>query len=139
MRASEFVGEASCITKSTVDQHSTQSPGDHAIASPKPNDQPDREKLIRRRWLETGIKMWNPIVTVGGWRPEPRERPYRLPNNFRRAGAKPLPICFGWMSSCLCPLESHCDAPERVLIRQTPRGGKISPAISMRERSLLAL
>ena len=21
---------------------------------------PDREKLIRRRWLETGIKMWNP-------------------------------------------------------------------------------
>jgi len=96
MRASEFVGEASCITKSTVDQHSTQSPGDHAIASPKPNDQPDREKLIRRRWLETGIKMWNPIVTVGGWRPEPRERPYRLPNNFRRAGAKPLPICF-WL------------------------------------------
>jgi len=53
MRASEFVGEASCITKSTVDQHSTQSPGDHAIASPKPNDQPDREKLIRRRWLES--------------------------------------------------------------------------------------
>jgi hypothetical protein len=27
---------------------------------PKANDQPDREKLIRRRWLETGIKMWNP-------------------------------------------------------------------------------
>ena len=27
---------------------------------PEMNDQPDREKLIRRRWLETGIKMWNP-------------------------------------------------------------------------------
>jgi len=60
MRASEFIGEAPCITKSSVDQLATQSPSDHAIAVPKANDQPDREKLIRRRWLETGIKMWNP-------------------------------------------------------------------------------
>ena len=60
MRASEFIGEASCITKSSVDQHATQSPSDHAIALPKANDPPDREELIRRRWLETGIKMWNP-------------------------------------------------------------------------------
>jgi hypothetical protein len=59
MRASEFIGEASCITKSSVDQHATQSPSDHAIAVPKANGQPDREKLIRRRWLETGIKIWN--------------------------------------------------------------------------------
>ena len=59
-RASEFIGGAPCITKSSVDQHVTQSPSDHAIAVPKANDQPDREKLIRRRWLETGTKMWNP-------------------------------------------------------------------------------
>ena len=27
---------------------------------PKAKDQPDREKVIRQRWLETGVKMWNP-------------------------------------------------------------------------------
>ena len=58
MRANEFLGEASCVTRSAVDQHATQSSSDHAIA--ETNDQSDREKLIRRRWLETGIKMWNP-------------------------------------------------------------------------------
>ena len=57
MRANEFLGEASCITRSGVDQN-TQSSSDHAIA--ETNDEPDREKLIHRRWLETGIKMWNP-------------------------------------------------------------------------------
>jgi hypothetical protein len=57
MRANEFLGESPC-TRSAVDQHSTQSSSDHAIAAT--NDQSDREKLIRRRWLETGIKMWNP-------------------------------------------------------------------------------
>jgi hypothetical protein len=60
MRASEFLGEASRITRSAVDQHATQSSCDHAIAVSETNDQPNREKLIRRRWLETGIKMWNP-------------------------------------------------------------------------------
>jgi hypothetical protein len=60
MRAGEFIGEAPCITKSSVDQHATQSPSDHAIAVAKANDQPDREKVIRQRWLETGVKMWNP-------------------------------------------------------------------------------
>ena len=59
-RASEFIGGAPCITKSSVDRHATQSPSDHAIVMPKANDQHDREKLIRRRWFETGIKMWNP-------------------------------------------------------------------------------
>ena len=60
MRANEFLGEASCITRSAVVQHTAvlQPSSDHAIA--ETNDQPDREKLIRRRWLETGIKMWNP-------------------------------------------------------------------------------
>ena len=60
MRASEFIGNAPCISRSPVDQHATRSPSDHAMGVPKANDQPDREKLIRRRWLETGIKMWNP-------------------------------------------------------------------------------
>ena len=60
MRANEFLGEASYITRSSVDQHATQSSSDHAIAVPGMNDQSDSEKLIRRRWLETGIKMWNP-------------------------------------------------------------------------------
>jgi hypothetical protein len=56
MRANEFLGESPCTRR--VDQHSTQSSSDHAIGAT--NDQSDREKLIRRRWLETGIKMWNP-------------------------------------------------------------------------------
>jgi hypothetical protein len=60
MRASEFIGQAPYIPRSSVDQHATQSSSDHAIAVPEMNDQSDREKLIRRRWLETGIKMWNP-------------------------------------------------------------------------------
>ena len=57
MRANEFLGQAACITRNAVDQN-TQSSSDHAIA--ETNDEPDREKLIHRRWLETGIKMWNP-------------------------------------------------------------------------------
>jgi len=60
MRAGESIGEAPCITKSSVDRHATRLPSGHAVALPKANDQPDREKLIRRRWLETGTKMWNP-------------------------------------------------------------------------------
>ena len=32
----------------------------HEIAAPETNDQSEREKLIRRRWSETGIKMWSP-------------------------------------------------------------------------------
>ena len=59
MRANEFLGEASCTTRSPVVQHATQPPSDQ-IAVPKMNDQSDREKLIRRRWLESGIKMLNP-------------------------------------------------------------------------------
>ena len=55
--ADAFLDEASCITRRAVDQN-TQSSSDHAIA--ETNGQQDREKLIRRRWLETGTKMWNP-------------------------------------------------------------------------------
>ena len=62
MLAVEFLGEASCITRSAADQHAAvlQPSSDHALAITETNDQPNREKLIRRRWLETGIKMWNP-------------------------------------------------------------------------------
>ena len=60
MRANELLGQASCITRSAVDQHAAELSSDHAIAVPQMNDQSDREKLIRRRWLETGIKMWKP-------------------------------------------------------------------------------
>jgi hypothetical protein len=65
---SEFVGEASDVPRSTVDQHAAvlQASSDHAIAVPETNDQSEREKLIRRRWLETGIKMWNPDVHSAG-------------------------------------------------------------------------
>ena len=59
MRANEFLGEASCITRSAVDQHTTQSSSDHAIAAT--NDQPDREKPIRRRWLAS----WRPLSPDG--------------------------------------------------------------------------
>jgi hypothetical protein len=66
--ASEFFGEASGITRSTVDQDAAllQPSSDHAIAVPETNDQSEREKLIRRRWKETGIKMWNPDVHGAG-------------------------------------------------------------------------
>jgi hypothetical protein len=61
-------GEASGVIRSTVDQHAAvlQPSGDHAIAVPETNDQSEREKLIRRRWTETGIKMWNPDVHGAG-------------------------------------------------------------------------
>ena len=66
--ASEFLGEASGVTINTVDQHAAvlQPSSDHAIAVPETNDQSEREKLIHRRWLETGMKMWNPDVHGAG-------------------------------------------------------------------------
>ena len=66
--ASEFLGEASGVTINTVDQHATvlQPSSDRAIAVPETNDQSEREQLIRRRWTETGIKMWNPDVRGAG-------------------------------------------------------------------------
>ena len=59
---SEFFDEAPSVTTNTVDQHSAvlKLSSDQAIAAPETNDQSEREKLIRRRWSETGIKMWNP-------------------------------------------------------------------------------
>ena len=67
--ASEFLGEASGVTRSTVDQPTAvlkPPSSNHAIAAPETNDQSEREMLIRRRWTETGIKMWNPDVHGAG-------------------------------------------------------------------------
>jgi hypothetical protein len=57
----EFLDEASRITRSAVVQHAAvlKPSSEHAIVVPKTNE-PAREQLIHRRWLETGIKMWNP-------------------------------------------------------------------------------
>jgi hypothetical protein len=65
--ASEFLGEASGVTRCTVDQHSAVllPSSDPASAIPETNDEP-RETPIRRRWAETGIKMWNPDVHGAG-------------------------------------------------------------------------
>jgi hypothetical protein len=56
-RTTEFVGEAL-----GTDRHAAvlKPSSDYAIAAPESNGQSEREKLIRRRWQETGIKMWNP-------------------------------------------------------------------------------
>jgi hypothetical protein len=60
--ASEFLGEAPGVTRNTVDQHAAVLKPSSSSAAPETNDQSEREKLIRRRWTETGIKMWNPDV-----------------------------------------------------------------------------
>jgi hypothetical protein len=58
----KLLGEASGVTGNTVDQHvaTLKSSDDFSVAAPKSNDQSEREKLIYRRWSETGIKLWNP-------------------------------------------------------------------------------
>jgi hypothetical protein len=63
-----LLGEAPDVTGNTVDQDVaiSKSSRDFVIAGPKSNDQSEREKLIRRRWAETGIKMWNPHVHGAG-------------------------------------------------------------------------
>jgi hypothetical protein len=65
---SKFLGEPSGVSGNTIDQHvaTLKSSGDFAVAGPKSNDLSEREKLIRRRWTETGIKMWNPGVHGAG-------------------------------------------------------------------------
>jgi len=65
---SKFLGEALDVTRNAVDQNLAvlKPPGDFAIAAPRSSDQSDREKLIRQRWSETGIKMWNPNIHGAG-------------------------------------------------------------------------
>ena len=67
-RISGLIGETPGVARSTVDQDAAvlQPPGNHAIAAPETDDRSEREKLIRRRWAETGIKMWNPDVHGAG-------------------------------------------------------------------------
>jgi hypothetical protein len=55
----------------TAGNHAIAEPGTPeervtAIAGPEPRDQPAREKLIRRRWAETGIRLWNPDLHGAG-------------------------------------------------------------------------
>src|SRR5258707_1884495 len=56
-RTTEFVGEAL-----GTDRHAAvlKPSSDYSIAAPESNGQSEREKLIRRRWHETAIKMCNP-------------------------------------------------------------------------------
>jgi hypothetical protein len=65
---SEFLDAARSVTRNTVDQPAAvlKPSSDHACAAPETNDQSEREKLIRRRWAETGIKMWCPNVHGAG-------------------------------------------------------------------------
>src|SRR5260370_3972173 len=65
---SKFLGETPDATGDAVDQHVaiSKSSRGSVITAPKSNDQSEREKLIRRRWAETGIKMWNPHVHGAG-------------------------------------------------------------------------
>jgi hypothetical protein len=63
----KFVDETLDITESPDQQSAVVEPsGGHAIATPPANDPSERENLIRRRWTETGIKMWNPDVHGAG-------------------------------------------------------------------------
>jgi hypothetical protein len=65
---SDFLDKASGVTGNGVDQHAAvlEPSSSHEIAAPETeiaapetNDQSEREKLIRRRWSETGVKMWS--------------------------------------------------------------------------------
>ena len=63
-----FVDETPDITKSPGQQFAVIEPSaGSAIAAPPANDQSERENLIRRRWAETGIKMWNPDFHGAGY------------------------------------------------------------------------
>jgi hypothetical protein len=65
---SDFLGEAPTVNRNLADDDVDVSKpsSNRAIAAPETIDQSEREKLIRRRWLETGIKMWNPDVHGAG-------------------------------------------------------------------------
>ena len=64
---SKFLAEAPNVNRNTVDHVAIlKSSRDLTIATKSNDDQPGREKLNRRRWAETGIKMWNPDVHGAG-------------------------------------------------------------------------
>jgi len=59
---SELLDGERSVTTQTADQPAAvlKPSSDHAIAALETNDQSERESLIRRRWSETGVKLWNP-------------------------------------------------------------------------------
>jgi len=61
---SRFLGQAPSVPKDTVQP--VVFSGDAVAARPQPDDPSGRETLIRRRWIETGIKMWNPGIHGAG-------------------------------------------------------------------------
>ena len=65
---SEFLDGERSVTTQTADQPAAvlEPSSDHAIAAPETNEQSERENLIRRRWSETGIKLWNPRMHGAG-------------------------------------------------------------------------
>jgi plasmid maintenance system antidote protein VapI len=65
---SELLDGERSVTTQTADQSAAvlKPSSDHAIAAPETNDQSERENLIRRRWSETGIKLWNPRLHGAG-------------------------------------------------------------------------
>ncbi len=63
--ASAFLGETSDVTGSADQTFAgLEVSGQSTVAVEC--DQSEREKLIQRRWTETGIKMWNPDVHGAG-------------------------------------------------------------------------
>jgi hypothetical protein len=78
--AAEPASGAGGLARSTIDEETAvlKAAGDReaeagtpeepvtAIAEPEPRDQPGRETLIRRRWAETGIRLWNPDLHGAG-------------------------------------------------------------------------
>jgi hypothetical protein len=65
---SESVDRTRSVTSHTADQPAAilKPSSDHAIAPQVTNDRSEREKLIRRRWSETGIRLWNPDLHGAG-------------------------------------------------------------------------
>jgi hypothetical protein len=62
-----FVGEVAATGNSANQLIAIfDSSNDFATAAPTADDPPEREPLIRRRWMETGIKMWNPHLHGAG-------------------------------------------------------------------------
>jgi hypothetical protein len=63
----EFLDRARSVTSHTDQPAGVLKPSsDHATAPQGTNDRSEREKLIRRRWSETGIRLWNPDFHAAG-------------------------------------------------------------------------
>jgi hypothetical protein len=62
---SKFLDDAHVATGQSFDQ--PKSTDDIVVAAISPSDEPfEREMLIRQRWAETGIRMWNPSLHGAG-------------------------------------------------------------------------